>query len=144
MRIRRSVPADGARLVAIWGAAVDATHDFLTPADREAIGEEVRGFLPGAAALVVVDDADQPLGFMVVDGAHVEALFVDPAHHGAGIGRALMAHAMAAHPAVSVDVNEQNAGAAAFYTRLGFVTAGRTAHDAQGRPYPILHLRRAG
>jgi len=41
-----------------------------------------------------------------------------------------------------VDVNEQNAGASAFYESMGFQVAGRSPLDRQGRPYPLLHLVR--
>jgi putative acetyltransferase len=43
---------------------------------------------------------------------------------------------------LTVDVNEQNTYAAAWYLRRGFVTIGRSETDADGRPYPLLHLRR--
>jgi hypothetical protein len=42
-----------------------------------------------------------------------------------------------------VDVNEQNGQAAGFYARMGFRQAGRSACDAFGHPYPILHLELA-
>ena len=48
--IRPARAADGARLLDIWRKAVDATHDFLTPADRTAIEAEVAAFLPHAPA----------------------------------------------------------------------------------------------
>lgn len=150
--LRASRPQDGARVVAVWAAAVDATHTFLAPHDRIAIGEEVATFLPQASLVVAcragaeahpsASDAESVVGFLLMDGAHVEALFVDPAVHGRGVGRALMAHAIAAG-AHSVDVNEANKGALAFYTHLGFVEVGRAAVDGQGRPYPLLHLRLA-
>ncbi|MCY1185657.1 putative N-acetyltransferase YjaB [compost metagenome] len=69
-------------------------------------------------------------------------LFVDPAQHGRGIGRALMEHALA-QGARSVDVNEQNPQALGFYLRLGFVRHGRSPVDGSGKPFPILHLRLA-
>lgn len=141
MRIRRSRPDDGARAVAIWRAAVDATHDFLTPEDREAIAAEVHGFLPEASLWLAVDDADHALGFMGLDGAHMEALFVDAANHGQGIGRALVGHATSLHAAVTTDVNEQNGQAIGFYRRLGFVATGRSSLDGQGRSYPLIHMR---
>lgn len=125
----------------IWRRAVDATHDFLTAADRAAIDEEVRGFLPSAPLWLAVDEQDVPLGFMLLSDAHMEALFVDPAHHGQGIGQALVAHAWTLHPVLTTDVNEQNGQAAAFYERIGFVRTGRSALDGQGRAYPLIHLR---
>lgn len=141
-RIRRARPQDGARAVAIWAAAVDATHDFLAPADRAAIGREVAAFLPAAPLWLAVDDDDRAQGFMLLDGAHMEALFIDPGQRGTGIGRRLVEHALTLHPAITTDVNEQNAQAVGFYRHLGFVPTGRSARDGQGRPYPLIHLRR--
>lgn len=139
--IRPSTPADAARVVEIWNRAVDATHDFLTPQDRAAIGAEVEGFLPAAPLVLAVDADDRPLGFMLVDGSHMEALFIDPDSRGQGVGRALVAYALASQPELTTDVNEQNAQAVGFYERMGFVATGRSALDGQGRPYPLIHLR---
>lgn len=139
--IRPSTPADAARVVEIWNRAVDATHDFLTPQDRAAIGAEVEGFLPAAPLVLAVDADDRPLGFMLVDGAHMEALFIDPDSRGQGVGRALVAYALASQPELTTDVNEQNAQAVGFYERMGFAATGRSDLDGQGRPYPLIHLR---
>lgn len=139
--IRASKPRDGQRVVEIWRDAVDATHDFLSPADRAAIETEVRGFLPAAPHWLWVDEDDRPLGFMFLSGTHIEALFVDPACHGQGIGRALIDHARRQHPALTVDVNEQNPQAARFYERVGFQRTGRSPTDGEGRSYPLVHLR---
>lgn len=141
IRLRPSTIADGPRVVEIWAGAVDATHHFLSTADRAAIGVEVAAFLPHAPLTLAVDTADQPVGFMFVDEGHLEALFVDPACHGTGIGRTLVMQALAENPGLYVDVNAQNAGAHAFYGRLGFIETGRSALDGQGRPYPLIHLR---
>ena len=78
---------------------------------------------------------------MLLDGSSMEALFIDPAHRGRGIGRALVEHALDLHPALTTDVNEQNGQAIGFYERMGFVPTGRSDHDGQGRPYPLIHLR---
>jgi len=139
--IRSSTPADGERVVQIWRDAVDATHDFLSPGDRIAIEEEVRGFLPAAPLWLAVDVDDRPVGFMLLDGNSMEALFIDPAHRGGGIGRALVEHALARHATLVTDVNEQNEQAVGFYERLGFVPVGRSERDGEGRPYPLIHLR---
>jgi len=142
--LRTSRPEDGAALVDLWRRSVDATHDFLSAADREAIDAEVCGFLPHAPVTVAVDENDQPRGFMLIDGTHMEALFVDPDVRGTGIGRQLLQHGLARHGALSTDVNLQNPQALGFYQRMGFIETGRSQVDSQGRPYPLIHLRYRG
>lgn len=141
IKLRPSRPEDGPRVVEIWAAAVDATHDFLTPEDRAAIGREVETFLPSAAMTLAVDDRDRAIGFMLIDNGHMEALFIDPAHRGAGVGAILIDYALAVHPLLTTDVNEQNAQAVGFYEHMGFERTGWSATDGQGRPYPLIHLR---
>lgn len=141
IKLRPSRPEDGDRVVEIWAAAVDATHDFLSLEDRTAIGREVAAFLPGAPLTVAVDHRDRPVGFMLIADAHMEALFIDPEHRGAGVGRMLIDYALAVHPVLTTDVNEQNAQAVGFYEHMGFERTGWSATDGQGRPYPLIHLR---
>ena len=141
IKIRPSRRDDGDRVVNIWRAAVDATHHFLTPEDRQAIDAQVQQFLPHSPLWLAVDRQDWAVGFMGLSGSHLDALFIDPVFHDAGIGRQLVTLALRFHPVITVDVNEQNVQAVGFYERLGFVRFGRSSIDDQGRPYPILHLR---
>jgi putative acetyltransferase len=141
IKLRPSRPEDGPRVVEIWAAAVDATHDFLTPEDRAAIGREVEAFLPAAQLTLAVDDRDRAIGFMLIDGGHMEALFIDPEHRGAGVGAILIDYALAVRPLLTTDVNEQNAQAVGFYEHMGFERTGWSATDGRGRPYPLIHLR---
>jgi putative acetyltransferase len=39
-------------------------------------------------------------------------------------------------------VNDQNPGAVAFYTALGFREIGHSPLDHAGKPYPLLHMAR--
>jgi len=142
--LRPSRASDGDAVVDLWRRAVDATHDFLSAEDRRAIDTEVVGFLPQAPLLLAVDAEDRPLDFMLLDGSHMEALFIDPEVHGQGIGRQLVEHALAQHSTLTTDVNAQNAQALGFYLRMGFVETGRSEVDSQGRPYPLIHLRHGG
>jgi putative acetyltransferase len=146
IHIISSTPDHGDRVIAIWRDAVDATHDFLSPEDRRAIDAEVCDFLPAAPLWLARSEAGTILGFMLLTpteaGAHMDALFVDPAAHGQGVGRSLVEHAIARHGAITTDVNAQNPGALGFYRAMGFVETGRSALDDQGRAYPLIHLSR--
>lgn len=83
------------------------------------------------------------MGFLGFARDTIEGLFIDPDHRQQGAGKTLVAHAqsLTAGP-LAVDVNEQNDAAVRFYAALGFTEVGRSATDASGRPFPILHLRR--
>ncbi|MBN9334340.1 acetyltransferase [Devosia sp.] len=141
IEIRMSTSQDMPRVLDIWRRAVDATHDFLAPADRAAIEAEVSTFLPQVSLLLAVDASGVPQGFMFLHEGHLEALFIDPDHHGQGIGKALIERALVEHPNLTTDVNEQNPRALGFYERVGFERTGRSALDGQGRAYPLIHLR---
>ena len=143
MKIRRGTPADVPRALEIWRSAVDATHGFLSPEHRAEIdGIVAEQFLPNADLWLATDDGDRPMGFMVMDGSQIEALFVDPAVHGNGYGSLLVDHAQSLAPALTVDANEQAINALPFYLSRGFRVIGRSPTDDQGRPYPLVHLAR--
>jgi putative acetyltransferase len=142
IRIRASRPQDLPRLFEIWRTAVEATHAFVAPEHLTIIATQVREqYLPAAVLHVAVDADDHPMGFMGVTEGMIDSLFIDPAYHGRGIGRALIEAARTPGRTLTVDVNEQNVGARRFYERLGFEVVGRSELDSSGMPYPLLHLR---
>ncbi|WP_153977020.1 acetyltransferase [Paenibacillus xylanilyticus] len=133
---------DHAKLVAIWERAVRATHTFLAEEDIVFYKSVVSEALSGMEVWEAVDSAGEPVAFMGLDGKHIEMLFVDVDQHGQGVGRMLVTHAIDLKGNdIKVDVNEQNEGAARFYTRMGFVQTGRSELDGSGNPFPILHLK---
>ncbi|MBR2686970.1 MAG: acetyltransferase [Aquamicrobium sp.] len=145
MKIRSYAERDTARLVDIWLAAVRATHHFLTEDDIRFFEPRLRDLhIPALEVYVAEGDDGQLLGFAGLDGANLEMLFIDPSHHGHGIGRQLVDHAVALKGRLKVDVNEQNPGALAFYLKCGFTQVGRSELDGSGKPFPLLHLAQLG
>lgn len=142
----REEPARPAALVSalagLWERSVRATHDFLLPGEVERLHGLVPGAIEAVPRLLVAWRAGAPMGFLGMDGAFVEMLFVDPAARGRGVGRLLMERAVCVLGAREVSVNEQNPQAVGFYEHLGFSAYRRTPTDEEGRPYPLLFMRR--
>lgn len=68
---------------------------------------------------------------------------VEASHHFlARAGRHCCARHWTASPKLTLDVNEQNPGAVGFYLHHGFEVAGRQEADSDGRPFPLLQLKR--
>ena len=143
MTIRRGTRDDVPRALQIWRDAVDATHGFLTPEHRAEIDVMVaEQFLPNADLWLATDEAGRPVGFLVMDGVMIDALFVDPAVHGQGYGTRLLSKALELSPYATVDASEQATNALPFYLSRGFRVVGRSETDPQGSPYPLIHLAR--
>lgn len=121
-----------------------ATHDFLSAEYRAELEELVRSFLPEAPLWVAVNERDQPVGFMLLSGQHMDALFIDPDVRGCGVGRMLVEHALSMAPELTTNVNEQNEQAVGFYKKVGFKVTGRSEVDDLGKPYPLLNLAYVG
>jgi GNAT superfamily N-acetyltransferase len=73
------------------------------------------------------------------DALYLGKLAVDPAHQGLGLGRAMVAHAIAQAralglPAVELQTRIELTENHAFFARLGFVKRAETAHPGYLRP----------
>jgi putative acetyltransferase len=136
---------DMPRLVEVWEASVRASHDFLSDDDITGYRPIVRDQLFEAMEMYGVrDDSGALIAFSGIAAGKLEALFVHPDWFGQGIGRRLVRHAIDERGVTTVDVNEQNPRALAFYLRMGFEVVGRSELDELGNPYPLLHMRLAG
>jgi ribosomal protein S18 acetylase RimI-like enzyme len=143
MTIRPYRKDDLAACLAIWRRASEVAHSFL---GEDALSEDealVRDhYIPAAEILVATDDR-HVVGFIALLDGFIGGLFVDPEHHGAGVGRALVAAAQPHEGALEVEVYEANVKARAFYDRLGFVEIGRRPRDDRDRPFALVRLRLA-
>jgi ribosomal protein S18 acetylase RimI-like enzyme len=141
--IRRYEPADRDACLRIWRAASEVGHPFLTAADLDRQAVAVRDiYLPQAETWVFVEAGGRVAGFIGLLGDLVGGLFVDPACHRAGVGRALVKHAARRKGALSVEVYEANVSARSFYRKVGFVETGRREFDDEGRPLPLIRMMR--
>ena len=124
-RLRPATRADLPALAALERAAF--ADPWSEAQLRDAIG------WPGAVALVAEDDGGLTgyvLGRVIVDEAEILSLATAPDHRRRGIGRALLAAALAIMAgrgarAAWLEVRVSNQAALAMYHGAGFVAAGR-------------------
>jgi putative acetyltransferase len=145
MHARLAEHDDRDDLLALWERSVRATHDFLSENDiatlKPAVAEELAR--RDIAWWLLISEASGLLAFLGFKHGSIEALFVEPAHRGRGVGRLLVALAERfAEGDLTVEVNEQNVAAVRFYETNGFATIGRSPTDGAGRPFPILRMQR--
>ncbi|GEN85869.1 GNAT family N-acetyltransferase [Oceanobacillus sojae] len=139
MRWEKAAKKDYTSLIQLWEKSVLATHDFLKQGDREAIKTEIPTYFPQLELKMWYQD-DRFIGFSGVNEKHLEMLFLDPGETGNGFGSNILTSLIENDGIKSVDVNEDNKQAAAFYLKNGFQVISKSKQDDQGRNYPILHL----
>jgi len=147
--IRRARPAEAAVLSALalrskahWGYDADflaACQDDLTlSADDIA-----------TSVVYVFDAADIPSGFYRLvlqddDVAELDALFVEPAAMGQGVGRRLWEHAVATATKLGCSemVWQSDPQAEGFHLAMGALRAGESVSTVMpGRMLPLMHFR---
>ncbi len=130
-------------LLRLWEASVRATHHFLAERNIDAIKPQVSRALAAVGEIAYsVDEEERIAGFMAVERGKIEMLFIHPEYRGCGLGKTFIQHAVGAHDAAYVDVNEQNTQGVGFYRHMGFEIVGRSPLDGNGNPFPLLHMRR--
>lgn len=137
----------------LWRRSVEASHEFLSSAEINEIDKQLTEsrFFHQQDLQVHKNESGAIQAFLLTSETqkqtHIEALFVDPAFFGSGIGSQLVQNVVEqatrkGHTSVIVEVNEQNPRAAGFYAKHGFKQYSRSELDDQGRPYPLLRLSR--
>ena len=123
--IRTAQPSDAAAITEIHLAARKVTMPYLPTlhTDEETLAWITDVVLPHHQVWVAVEPAGaQVLGYAVLDGDLLDALYLRPEVRRRGIGSALLAKVREAHPGpLSLYVFQRNVEAIAFYTAHGFV-----------------------
>ena len=127
-------------LMDIWESAVLNTHDFLKQEDFLFYKENLPTYFQ-YVALYGFEQDSRLAGFIGVVESNIEMLFVHNDYRGKGVGKKLVTYAIEKLQANKVDVNEQNIQAVGFYQHMGFSLVTRSELDAEGKAYPILHMR---
>ena len=140
-KITRGAQSHFLQIISLWKESVQYTHSFLRGNDFKELEEEMGTlYLPSMSEIWLCHVANDLVAFCANNGHNVEMLFVKPGYMKKGIGRLLLNHIHKLYGPLSLDVNEDNKNATAFYLRCGFNITGRSPQDNQGRNYPIIHL----
>jgi GNAT superfamily N-acetyltransferase len=153
VELRRATAADAQAIGAVFDAAVREGWTFVGEAAQgpmftaEQWDGVVADHAPPNALIVATDAAHGVIGFAAVHAEVGEMflLFVDPAHAGRGVGRALLE---AAHDALRAAgrsesflfTEERNARARAVYEAAGYRHDG-TVRESDFRGEPVRELR---
>ncbi len=133
MNIRKYEVADLAAVLSSWEIATRLAHPFMTDAfiaqERINIAQV---YLPNADTWVADFDGDVQ-GFITLIGNEVGAIFLHPAQHGKGAGKALMDKAQALHGDLEVEVFKENSIGRRFYSRYGFEFLEEKFHEPTGQ-----------
>ena len=141
--LRLSEPADGPAVHLVWTRAMKATHRFLSLEHFEELSDQMRQLCGNPNRYVLAICENIILGFMGLDRNTITALYIDPLVFRQGIGRRLVQWAGQEHDGLDITIYEQNLVGRSFCARLGFENIERIGHDADGRPYTVLHLRKS-
>ncbi|ALV26490.1 acetyltransferase [Pannonibacter phragmitetus] len=139
--IRPYRPDDTPCLLRIWRAASELGHPFLGKDQLDAQEKLTAEIYLPMAETWVIEVNGQPAGFIGLLDDFIGGLFVDPAQHGRGLGKALVAHALKSRSSLDLEVYARNEAAHGFYRRLGFLEVGRRPEDDNGLPFEVIRLR---
>ena len=128
-------------LIKVWEKSVRSSHHFLSEEDLRFYRARIKDIYFQAVELYVIR-MQHIVAFMGLSDEMVEMLFVLPSEKGKGYGSSLLNFALTNKHIRKIDVNEQNSEAYQFYLRQGYKVTGKHFTDADGKPYPIIHLRK--
>ena len=137
--IRQYTDRDLEDLLSSWENASKLAHPFLTNDLLESTRKNIPVVLLPKADTWVYEQEGIVVGFISLIGNEVAALFVQPAFHGTGTGRALVDKARELHSDLEVEVFEVNSIGLQFYLKYGFVPLLEKNHEITNKK--VIRLR---
>jgi len=131
--IRQYKDSDVDAVVAVWRCASELAHPFLSSEFLDKEEGNVRNVYPQYAEIWVKETDGEVIGFIAIIGNEVGAIFLNPNHHGQGIGRELMDHAAKLKGDLTVDVFKRNEIGRRFYDGYGFKVVREYVHEPTGQ-----------
>jgi ribosomal protein S18 acetylase RimI-like enzyme len=125
VRIRLMTADDTEAVVRVWHASGRQAYPFIELWQQLSLTEARSVFLQHivpSCEVWVADTGGEVVGYLAMRGSYVDRLYVGPEHQRAGVGTALLEHAMRRSPAgLTLHTHQKNALARAFYEKHGFV-----------------------
>jgi len=118
--IRKYENIDSEKVVETWYQAFFLAHPFLAKDFVEKVKVDMRNiYLPNSETWVY-EENEVVLGFVSMLDNEIGGLFIQPSHHGKGIGTQLVDYVHQFHEELEVEVFENNEIGIPFYNKYGF------------------------
>ena len=128
MKIRKYEETDLAGVLSCWERASMVGHPFVSQDFLNSEKDNIpKKYLPNGETWVAQKQR-AVVGFTILHGNEVGALFVDPKFHGEGVGYALMNKARETTGNLLVEVFKANSVGCNFYFRYGFTLVSEYHH----------------
>ena len=131
MMIRKLQDADIDRVADIWLDANLKAHSFISPQNWKGNFETVKKMLPQAEVYVYENDREI-WGFIGLNGAYIEGIFVSSEMQSRGIGKHLLDFVKTKKTELRLNVYRKNMRAIRFYQREGFKILREGMDEATG------------
>ena len=129
--IRKLQDADIDRVADIWLDASLKAHSFISPQYWKGNFETVKKMLPQAEVYVYENDREI-WGFIGLNGAYIEGIFVSGEMQSRGIGKRLLDFVKTKKTELRLNVYQKNMRAIRFYQREGFKILREGMDEATG------------
>ncbi|OUQ15339.1 GNAT family N-acetyltransferase [Lachnoclostridium sp. An14] len=131
--IRAMENTDASQAADLWLAANTEAHSFIPVSYWREHYEAVKEMLL-QAEVYVWEEKGRVLGFVGLNGYHIEGIFVAGDARSRGIGKGLLDFVKERKRPLSLNVYRKNPRAIRFYEREGFVTVEEGLDEGTGEP----------